>query len=69
MVQAQAVKWMKSSIDAGGMTYNDLQVQIMSTVKMFNAQPDMIRDQVEGLIQKEFFERDETKKNWLVYLA
>ena len=60
---------MKSSIDAGGMSYNDLQVQIMSTVKMFNAQPDMIREQVEGLIQKEFFERDETKKNWLVYLA
>ena len=35
---------MKSSIDAGGMSYNDLQMLIIGSVKMFNAQPDMIRE-------------------------
>lgn len=68
-IQCQAVKWMKSSIDAGGMKYGDLTQKVMESIRTFKAQPAMIKEQVETLIIQEYFKRDEKERGKLVYLA
>ena len=60
---------MKSSIDAGGMKYVDLIKNIMEGIRMFKAQPAMIKSQIEVLIIQDYFRREENDRARLVYQA
>ena len=48
--------------------YNDVLQRSMEMINMFKAQPAMIKEQIEVLIQRGYMQRDEKDKKILIYL-
>lgn len=46
---------------------NDLLAEIIRQIKIFQAQPVMIKQRIESLIEKEYLERDPKDRTMLIY--
>ena len=47
---------------------NALMEEIMSQVTLFQVQPNLIKERIESLIEREYLKRDDTDRNLFVYL-
>ena len=65
VIQAHVVKVMKAQKNY---RFLDLQTDVIRNITMFRAEPKMIKEQIEYLIQNEYMKRDETNKGMLIYL-
>lgn len=48
-------------------THIELMNSIVRQITMFNAQPQMIKKRIEGLIEREYLERDKEQRNKYIY--
>ena len=45
-----------------------LQTDIINNISMFKADPRMIKEQIDNLIEREYMKRDENDRTILIYL-
>lgn len=50
------------------LSHNDLLQAIIHQIKMFQAQPQLIRKRIESLIEREYLERDPKNKGQYIYM-
>ena len=65
VLQAQIVKVMKTKKNY---RFQNLVTDVIRNVNMFRADPKMVKEQIEVLIQGEYMKRDEQDKANLIYL-
>jgi len=65
IIQATTVKILKTRKTAA---FRDVTQEVMAMITMFKAQPPMIKEQIEVLIQRGYMQRDEKNKQMLIYL-
>ena len=65
IIQATSVKILKTRKT---IAYQELITENLGMITMFKAQPAMIKEQIEVLIQRGYMERDPKNKKMLIYL-
>ena len=65
VIQSKIVKIMKAHKRS---TVQDLILQVIQHITMFNAEPPMIKDQIEALISKNYMARDSENSKVLIYV-
>ena len=48
--------------------FQNLQADVIRNISMFRADPSMIKEQIEYLIQNDYMKRDENDRAQLIYL-
>lgn len=65
MIQAKAVQVMKTKKQYKMVL---LQTDIINNISMFRADPKMIKEQIDNLIDREYLKRDENDRALLIYV-
>ena len=65
VVQAHIVKVMKAQKQC---RFQKLVSDVIENIKMFRADPKMVKEQIEVLIRDEYMKRDENNKTLLIYI-
>ncbi len=64
VIDAMVVRVMKARKTE---TYNNLVNEVIRQIKIFQAQPGMIKKRIENLIEREYMERDKKEKTKFIY--
>ena len=64
MIQANVVKIMKAK---KSYKYMELLTEVIRNISMFKADPKMVKEQIEVLIQQDYMKRDDNEKALLIY--
>lgn len=65
IIDAHAVKQMKTNKT---MLYKDLMQKVMDSITTFKAQPTMIKERIQSLIENDYMKRDEDIRAKLIYV-
>jgi hypothetical protein len=65
IIDAHAVKQMKTNKT---MLYKDLMQKVMDSITTFKAQPAMIKERIQSLIENDYMKRDEDIRAKLIYV-